>query len=377
MKTCIGGLDEYLTLVSEVGHNAVYRGHSSSAYKLLPTLGRLECPHSDLVEVEQRLTHEFKRRSHYLQKALPRSEWEWAVMGRHYGLHTRLTDWTTSPYVALYFALSHFPARDFTSFSIFIEPHPRRVALEALNLAPWELKDNAFLDPLHLEERVSNQDAVVCAHAIPDKEYDSPDLVRFTFRCDEHTIDRCERTLWDIGMRHARILPGLDGLCRDINQFVVRGPGRVQSSSSWRPVDSSLIRENLTVGDLEDRMISKRDMLLNLKFHGIRSLIGIGIEVSGSANAQFHSWLSVENAIEVLDPLSGQISTFDCEDNAVKTARIRKEHISHMYPDGKLYIRRKIGSQSRRDAEPGAPPNGGPATPVGNSEVTEGPATMS
>jgi hypothetical protein len=34
-------------------------------------------------------------------------------------------------------------------------------------------------------------------------------------------------------------------------------------------------------------------------------------------------------------------------------------------------------AQQQRPAEPGAAPNGGPATPVGNSGVTEGPAPVS
>jgi hypothetical protein len=33
--------------------------------------------------------------------------------------------------------------------------------------------------------------------------------------------------------------------------------------------------------------------------------------------------------------------------------------------------------KNRNPAEPGAPPNGGPATPAGNSGVTEGPPSVS
>jgi hypothetical protein len=38
---------------------------------------------------------------------------------------------------------------------------------------------------------------------------------------------------------------------------------------------------------------------------------------------------------------------------------------------------RVVGPETESDAEPGAAPNGGPATPLGNSGVTEGPPSVS
>ena len=38
---------------------------------------------------------------------------------------------------------------------------------------------------------------------------------------------------------------------------------------------------------------------------------------------------------------------------------------------------RVVGPETESDAEPGAPPNGGPATPLDNSVVTKGPPSVS
>lgn len=217
--------------------------------------------------------------------------------------------------------------------------------MEGIALPPWKLQEDLFFDPSHVDERVSNQDAVLCVQAKPEIAYDSKTLIRFTFTSNEHTIDQCERQLWEIGMRHARILPGLDGLCRDVNQFIIRGPGRVQSNNKWRPIPSTIganIKEGLSIGELEQQMISGRNLLLNLKFHGIRELIGIGVEISKISSGHFHAWLSAENKIEILDTKSGQIISYDCDDTALRKARIWKEHINQIYPDGKLIVRRRI-----------------------------------
>jgi hypothetical protein len=80
-----------------------FRGQVSASWQLVPTLYR--SPYS---EVEgDRYRHDFFLRSRpFLEEATspPASEWDWYFLMQHYGVPTRLLDFTESALAALYFA---------------------------------------------------------------------------------------------------------------------------------------------------------------------------------------------------------------------------------------------------------------------------------
>lgn len=85
-----------------------FRGQADKSWSLRPSLVRRG---SGLAR-EAALTKRFKQNAFLLLPQRPQTEWEWLFVMQHYGVPTRLLDWTESPLVGLYFAVSERPRSD-------------------------------------------------------------------------------------------------------------------------------------------------------------------------------------------------------------------------------------------------------------------------
>ncbi len=120
-------IDELSVLVSalnDLDSSYLYRGHSNSSWKLETAFERVyknRFEQTNNYSIEQYLISEFKSKFHLYDKEgnlIPTSELGWLSLMQHYGVPTRLLDFTLSPYVALYFALENFDTSSTQSFSI-------------------------------------------------------------------------------------------------------------------------------------------------------------------------------------------------------------------------------------------------------------------
>jgi hypothetical protein len=86
----------------------IYRGLSNKDYALLTKFDRLctltshrraTCPRpvEQVLSCERGLLQRFRLRAAPYIKHLPRDDWEWLALAQHYGLPTRLMDWTDNP----------------------------------------------------------------------------------------------------------------------------------------------------------------------------------------------------------------------------------------------------------------------------------------
>lgn len=90
-----------------------YRGTGLAKYELLPTLYRHPSikERDDLAGLEARLLRRFRERSIPFHSRPLTDDWSTLFFMQHYGVPTRLLDWTESPFVGLHFAVMSAPAR--------------------------------------------------------------------------------------------------------------------------------------------------------------------------------------------------------------------------------------------------------------------------
>ena len=113
----ISTLAEYFGAIKDLSRNdgiTWFRGQSKRTYKLQPGLFRhpdiehSQTPHIRSKELESKLMERFKNQSvpYVGDKFSHEEDWGLLFFMQHYRIPTRLLDWSYSPLVALYFALS-------------------------------------------------------------------------------------------------------------------------------------------------------------------------------------------------------------------------------------------------------------------------------
>ena len=108
-------LGEYMAVVEHLmgpGSPVWYRGAGKASHTLTPSLYRHPSKSSadDYADLESKILQRFRERSIPYQRPPMGSEeereWEMLFVMQHFGVPTRLLDWTENPHVGLFFALT-------------------------------------------------------------------------------------------------------------------------------------------------------------------------------------------------------------------------------------------------------------------------------
>jgi hypothetical protein len=103
----VTSLTEYLDWVVNPPKDTkykIYRGQQED-WKILPNIQRQK--YSDILGSEDQLLSNFKKNARGSLVDVPDNDFDWLGVAQHYGLPTRLVDWSEDPKVALWFALEN------------------------------------------------------------------------------------------------------------------------------------------------------------------------------------------------------------------------------------------------------------------------------
>jgi hypothetical protein len=117
-------IDDLIRFLNELPNHFVFRGHADTVWKLESTLERSigGSWSADLAaKFEEHSLNAFRSKYHiYNQNEhTPSSKLSWLSVMQHYGVPTRLLDFTESPYVALYFALETYRPLSGTDLAVY------------------------------------------------------------------------------------------------------------------------------------------------------------------------------------------------------------------------------------------------------------------
>lgn len=211
-----------------------FRGHSDAAWPLIPSVHRRYSPKD---EVDLTATFRLKAPTRHSSCPANGDFARWLCLMQHFGLPTRMLDWTESPVVALFFAITAEPKEcpaclwclspaDLNVIStgrssVAVLAHDRVSALLQPAFLGGESPDTAVaVLGQDVDLRMTMQQACFTLHGGPTSLEALPNAETFLckFSIPANARERLRKELWLLGMRRSALFPDIGNLAIELAQ---------------------------------------------------------------------------------------------------------------------------------------------------------------
>lgn len=234
----VKSFDEFIAIIKALDSTSVngevpsviYRGQKKD-YPLLPIIQRDRLlSKEEILRKEEEIFLEFKEKSQSFLDTKEYNDWDLLALARHYGLPTKLLDWTEDPKVALWFAFieqkdnkSEMEDRIVWGFFVY-----ENISHDIHDLSKNSVSDNGITQVFQpsqstdsLNKRIINQKGWFRVHnfelnnIIPslDKHVLYKDRL-FKIKIPEKLRNEVLERLEDDGIHYSNLFPDIEGLCK-------------------------------------------------------------------------------------------------------------------------------------------------------------------
>ena len=235
--TCVADLIGAANFVRREWNGEIWwRGQSLTSYALVAGVYRANRG----TRSEQNLCLRFRQYAQTRHDYCPQQDdfCSWLFLAQHYGLPTRLLDWSESPLVALFFAANANPSVDASLFAL----HPREMnsitngdhTLVPLTSSPaTDLFRGAFDDRItekktvavlshELDKRMLVQQTAFTLHGSQHdlREIDKREMPIRTYTVSAESKTNIIEELASLGLRRRTLFPDLANLADDLKELV-------------------------------------------------------------------------------------------------------------------------------------------------------------
>lgn len=201
----------------------LFRGQSEKMH-LIPSIARRD-PQIDTTELEKKMLEELKRRAKTHIITMEFDEWDWLIYAQHFGMKTRLLDWTSNPLTALWFACSNESKKNINSVVYILKNAEAFLLDKSKEISPFLRTKTKVLKPTLNNERIIAQAGWFTAHKYSGSAKCFVDLRTNKEIKDsiiEVTIPKNIKpaileSLNVFGINSQTLFPGISGICNHMN----------------------------------------------------------------------------------------------------------------------------------------------------------------